>query len=55
MKNSMHISQEQQQRLKREAEEILDMVEGFGLLCQEPHESDKKAFISNYIEYRLAQ
>jgi hypothetical protein len=52
---SMSNSQEHQQRLRREAQEVLDMMEGFGLLCEDPHESDKNAFISSYIEYRLTQ
>jgi hypothetical protein len=52
---SMSNSREYQQRLKREAQEVLDMMEGFGLLCEDSHESDKNAFILGYIEDRLTQ
>ncbi|MBD3212436.1 MAG: hypothetical protein GF311_07495 [Candidatus Lokiarchaeota archaeon] len=48
-RNSADLKEE----LEKEAEQILEMADGFGLLCQDPQESDKKAFISGYVEYRL--
>jgi hypothetical protein len=35
-----------------EAKKIFDMLEGFGLLKEEASESDKNAFIDQYIQFR---
>jgi hypothetical protein len=46
------IIMESTKKLEKEANEVLEMLGGFGLLSKNASETDKKAFKKSYIEYK---
>ena len=43
------------ERLQKEAEQVLEMVDAFALLREDASENDKTAFMKDYIKFRLDQ
>jgi len=52
MEPIIHSEMSKEKRLRKQAEQILEMVEGFALMREDAQKTDKEAFIEGYIQFK---